>query len=279
MSLLHRLAAATVGLGLAAALFLWLTPDPPPDIGRPLASPSRANPKPKPTIPDVPPPFPREEDKAPVPPDEATTRLKIFGVGVANAREARGARPAKPRSRLPLERQASWIIPILPYIGRGDLFDAIHSAATDGDDRPWDDPANRDAVGELVAPLVTPEMDAKGELRDPSGAALTGYVGVSGTGPASPKLPEESRDPTRGFFGYRRVAKPAEVQDGLANTAMVMEVRSRRGPWAQNGPSTVRPIEAFEGGLVLMADGSVQNLASKPDPKVARALSTIAAGD
>jgi hypothetical protein len=212
-------------------------------------------------------------------PEQAATRLKQFGLGLAEFQRARGASPALGRSRLPVDRQASWVVRVLPQLGRGDLRDRIHSAPTDGEDRPWDDPSNREAVGTVLEALVTPEMASSGIRRDPSGAGLTGFVGISGTGPASPGLPEGSDDPARGFFGYHRIARPSEVADGLSSTAVVMEARSQRGPWAQNGPSTVRPIESFEGGLVLMADGSVRVLARTTDPGVLRALSTIAAGD
>ena len=220
--------------------------------------------------------------EAPVPadgPGQAATNLKLFGIGLANFQRARATQTEHRRSRLPVDQQASWIVGMLPQLSRGDLQDQIHSAITDGDDRPWNDVANRKAVDSVLDVLVTPDMTSSGTLRDESGAGLTGFVGVSGAGPASPGLPEGSKDPARGYFGYDRMARPAEVVDGLASTAMVMEVRSRRGPWAQNGPSTVRPIESFEGGLVLMADGTVRSLTRSTDRGLLRALSTIAAGD
>ncbi len=167
----------------------------------------------------------------------------------------------------------------LQELGRGDLYDRIHSMVTDGDDRPWNDASNREAVAAVLDPLVTPDMAASGVQRDASGAGLTGIVGVSGTGTDSPALPEGSKDPARGFFGYQRISRPADVSDGTSSTVMLMEARSQLGPWAQNGPSTIRPIESFEGGLVLMADGSVRSLARSTDLKLLRSLSTIAASD
>ncbi|MDR3618553.1 MAG: DUF1559 domain-containing protein [Paludisphaera borealis] len=214
-----------------------------------------------------------------VDPDAAANSLKTVGVGIMNFQQARPGSKVEKLSRLPVDRQASWIVAVLPHLTRGDLHDRIHAMVTDGDDRPWDDAANRGAVSEVVAPLVTPEMAESGTVRDPSGAGLTGIVGISGTGPDSPALPEGSRDPSRGYFGYYRIARPDEVTDGASSTAMLMEARSRRGPWAQNGPSTTRPIESFEGGLVLMADGSVRSLTRTTDPKLLRAMSTIAAKD
>lgn len=212
-------------------------------------------------------------------PDQATTALKQFGLGLSEFQHARPVRSAGVRSRLPVDRQASWVVTVLPQIGRDDLHKGIHSSRTDGEDRPWDDAANRDAIGTVLAPLVTPDMASSGATRDASGAGRTGFVGVSGTGPDSPGLPEGSRDPARGFFGYHRIARPAEVTDGTSSTVMLMEARSRRGPWAQNGPSTVRPIESFEGGLVLMADGSVRTLTRSTDRKLLQSMSTIAAED
>ncbi len=217
---------------------------------------------------------------AEIEPEQAVTRLKQLGIGLAVFQKARAARPTpEVRSRLPVDQQASWVVGMLPSLGRSDLTEAIHTAATDGEDRPWNDPANRQAIGSVIVGLVTPDLASSGTLRDASGAGLTGYVGVAGTGPNSPTLPEDSKDPARGYFGYHRIARPAEVTDGLSSTAMLMEVKSNRGPWAQNGPSTVRPIESFEGGLVLMADGSVRSLGASTDPGLLRAMSTIAAKD
>ena len=59
---------------------------------------------------------------------------------------------------------------MLPQLSRGDLQNQIHSAITDGDDRPWNDVANRKAVDSVLDVLVTPDMTSSGTLRDESGA-------------------------------------------------------------------------------------------------------------
>jgi hypothetical protein len=212
-------------------------------------------------------------------PEEATNRLKQFGLGLAAFQEAPANRPLPAPSRLPVSRQVSWVVELLPFLGRSDLFEQIHSSRTTGEDRPWNDDENRAAIADVIGGLLAPDMDSEATWFDSSGAALTGYAGVAGSGPAAPELPPGTTDPLRGFFGCHRIATRAEITDGLSATAMLMEVRKERGPWAQNGPATVRPIEAFQGGLMLMADGSVRALTLQTDRKVLRAMATIAAGD
>lgn len=217
-----------------------------------------------------------------------TVKIKLLGVAIINWLDgmARGKVTSRPpgagppaTSSLPPEQRLSWVSQLLPYIGRADLSGQLHGAAITGEDIPWDDPKNRPVVDTVLDLLITPEMQSRSLTRDGDGRALAGYVGVGGVGPDAPTSPPDAGSKTRGLFSYARPARLEEVKDGLSNTAAVFEVRRDFGPWARNGAATVRPIEAFEGGLVLMADGSVRSLPAKADPKVLRSMATIAAGD
>ncbi len=212
-------------------------------------------------------------------PNTPTVNLKLLSIALVNwmddERRGRVPTPAKATaSQLPSERRLGWMTRLLPYMGRTDLASQLHGAGVSGEDVPWDDPSNRPVIDTVLEMLLTADMKDRELKRDGEGRALTGYVGLGGVGgDASASLR------SRGFFADGRPARLDEIKDGLSNTAAMIEVRRDFGPWARSGASTVRPIEAFEGGLVLMADGSVRTMAAGADPKVLRSMATISAGD
>jgi prepilin-type processing-associated H-X9-DG protein len=119
------------------------------------------------------------------------------------------------------------------------------------------------------------------------------YVGVAGFGRDAVTLP--SGHPRAGIFGYDRQTHVEDLKDGAACTLTLIETAMANGPWSAGGPSTVRGLDPDRqpyigrahqfGGLhrggvnVAFADGSVRFLKETIDPKVFKALSTIAGGE
>ncbi|MBN9520881.1 DUF1559 domain-containing protein [bacterium] len=212
--------------------------------------------------------------------------LKQLALGAYLYSDVHGYLPTAtiPNPDLMPERRLSWHAAILPYIEQKVLFDTLDRAA------PWDAPANTAAVKDRYVRLFQCQSASADA---PPDAALTNYVGVAGLGADAAKLPAD--DPCAGVFGYDRQVKLAEIHDGAAQTALVMETTTDLGPWLRGGPATVRGVTptAPPGGVhigdrrffwedrpsgsnVALVDGSVRFLRDPTAADVWAALATAA---
>jgi hypothetical protein len=198
-----------------------------------------------------------------------------------------------PSATLPPENRLSWLVILLPYLERDDLW-----SWTDWD-QPWNGDSNRHLVNAEIKLLLCPA----GESNNASPAiGLTQYVGMAGIGADAPML--STKDKRAGLFGYDSSVHLDDVKDGTSNTIMIMETATDLGPWAAGGPATVRgldpdgqPYLATDGQFGLkhrkdtifrtnpvganaaLVDGSVRWLPSSISARTLEALVTIAGGD
>jgi hypothetical protein len=189
------------------------------------------------------------------------------------------------------------MVELLPHLGNGDLaglhVDPGKSWAEDPNDQ--------------VARVVVPQFLAQGKtgfeyryIRYPTLAktfAPTHFVGMAGVGldAAAYAADDPATAAKRGIFGYDRVTRPEDVKDGLAKTILLIQVPAdHKSPWMAGGGSTVRGVSEEDdcvgpfvcaeyrgkkGTFAVMADGKVRFIPAAIDPKVFRALCTIAGGE
>ena len=164
---------------------------------------------------------------------------------------------------VPLDRQFSWIVALLPYLDRQDLYNRLRL------DLPVDHPLNQAVLADrMLGVLWCP--------KDPLDMG-TSFQAVVGVGYAT-------SESGRGVFGWERSLARDEVTDPPGTTAMLIEARSE-GPWYVATKAAVAlPLSPNALGLesqhhrVLMADGSI--VALRPDDTdFWRRLATARAGD
>ncbi len=181
----------------------------------------------------------------------------------------------------------SWLVHILPYIGRQQLYDSLDLKGS------WTTSTNVRAALTVVDEFLDPRVPVRrGEVQPYLGLALTHFVGMGGVGYDAPTLPPDH--PRAGVFGYDRKTRVADIKDGAGQTIMLIQVYDIYGPWVAGGGATIRSAQrppyigvsgAFgspgdpPGVFVLMADGSARYLAKDIDPRVFEALCTIAGSE
>src|SRR5262249_21320086 len=136
---------------------------------------------------------------------------------------------ALPHPTLPPEERLSWLVALLPYMEREDLYHSIDRT------KGWQDEANAEAVGTVIPQFTTPSHPVPPA---PGSPAPTHFVGIAGVGTDAAFLP--AGHPRAGIFGYDRRTTLAEMKDGLSTTMLAAETHWENGPWAAGGPSTVR---------------------------------------
>ena len=165
----------------------------------------------------------------------------------------------------------SWRVVTLPVGGHGDLYEQLRF------EEPWNSPHNR---------TVTNKVDANWSFQCPSADHIraenfkdeTDYVMVVG-----PHTIFEGRTGTR--F--------EDMADGLENTIMIVETKDLHIHWAEprdlkfdemsfriNDPDRPSISSHHPGGAhVVFCDGRIRFLKNDTDPKIVRALLTIAGGE
>ncbi|MBI1904358.1 MAG: DUF1559 domain-containing protein, partial [Planctomycetia bacterium] len=180
-----------------------------------------------------------------------------------------------------------WMVELLPHLGHQELYDQIDF------DKAWHEGGNVAVAMNPIPEFLNPADKNKvwTGIRG-AGLPLTHFVGVSGVRDKLNDNPATwpRSDPRAGIFGYKQVARPSEITDGLAQTILLIGNGKLQHPWCQGGGSTIRAAgEPFfnettgfgsaglaePGAYAAMADGSVRVISAKIDPKLFRALVTI----
>ncbi|HZY84441.1 MAG TPA: DUF1559 domain-containing protein [Gemmataceae bacterium] len=203
------------------------------------------------------------------------------------------------------DQRLSWAVELLPYLQDGDFRDL----PTDRE-QSWDQGVNLQAAEKVV-----PQFLALGKGDKPLALYLeypgkpgkfvaTNFVGVAGLGYDAADY--AANDPAAakklGVFGYDRVTKPGDVKDGLDKTIVLIQVpHEQQAPWIAGGGSTVRGVsedgdcvrpfvcakykmkpgdrDEVPGTFAIMGDGKVRFIPAGIDPRLFRAMCTIAGGE
>jgi hypothetical protein len=150
--------------------------------------------------------------------------------------------------------------------------------------RPWNDAANEPFARQRIHLFRNPRLDPNPGA---DGLPVGHFVGVAGVGADGPLLAADH--PRAGVFAYHRATRRKDIRDGLEHTMMVAGAGKHVGGWAVGGRGTIRPFtktpyvngpDGFGTGhgdrmLVLMADGSVREIAKKTAPVVVRRMAAM----
>ncbi|MEP3480734.1 MAG: DUF1559 domain-containing protein [Fuerstiella sp.] len=179
-------------------------------------------------------------------------------------------------TQLQPEQRLSFFYALLPFIEQAAIYNQLRNSEQEA----WDSQASS-----TYTSMKIPTYEHPSDMLFVQGG--TSYIGISGIGPDSAKLP--NNDPKAGIFGYDRKTKIRDIIDGTSNTLMTAESTDGDIPWAQGG----RTLKGFSqqpyingpdgiggpspGGCnVGLADGSVRFISEHIDPSVAEALATKA---
>ena len=199
-----------------------------------------------------------------------SNNLKQIGLALHNYHDVYKQFPPAaigPRD-VPLDRQFSWMVALLPFLEQQAFYDEIHL------DLPWDHPLNAGLLQIGPNALFCPSDPAP---TTSEGYPKTSYVAVTGA--------DQSNGPgeLRGVIDFDRGLALHEIVDGTSNTILVAEVTDG-GPWFAAGAGTARRIDEWvrnkswsyhpAGGNCVFADGSVQFLGSDTDLQTLREMAT-----
>ncbi|MEZ5940789.1 MAG: DUF1559 domain-containing protein [Planctomycetaceae bacterium] len=154
----------------------------------------------------------------------------------------------------------SWRTLILPFLEQQALYDSIDLS------KPWDDPANAEALATVVGVYQCPGAKLEG--------SLTTYAALVGE---------------HLFLHPHRSREINELEDGVSTTIAVVEVRPQDAfPWMQPRDEDINFFETLEpqsetshpkGFHALFADGAVRFLSNETPGQTTTALATIAGGE
>jgi prepilin-type processing-associated H-X9-DG protein len=188
----------------------------------------------------------------------------------------------------------SWMVELLPFLGRQNIYDQFKFEDT------WlKDERAIPLSYEVIVEFLNPADDKVRwvETNSPwENMALTHYVGMSGIeqerNAVAALLARTHSD--AGIFGYDEIAKLDMVSDGTSQTILMLGAGTLSAPWLHGGGATIRGArepyfdelagfgsKGVEGGgvHVLFADGSVRVISKDIDPAVFRALCTMHGGE
>jgi prepilin-type processing-associated H-X9-DG protein len=216
--------------------------------------------------------------------------LRRIGAAVLNYHTTNNVFPpgALPNAALPPERRLSWLAALPPFLEQK-AKDSPRMQILYGEldlSEAWDSGANA-AVARSTAPLCRCPAHA---FEDPRVAAgNTDYVGLAGVGRDAAELP--ITDPNAGIFGYDRTVRLDDLKAGASETLLAAETGRDNGPWIAGGPATVRGIDPADvphvgpgrafgglhaGGLnVLFADGSAEFMGNEVSPQFFETLTRL----
>jgi hypothetical protein len=151
----------------------------------------------------------------------------------------------------------SWRVALLPYLGYSDLYSQFHL------DEPWNSPHNRQLLRNIPSVYQSPErFDER-----------TNYLGPVAN---------------RAIFGLGYGAQPSMIEDGLANTVILLEADDNEAvPWTAPRDFDLNLTEPAQklGGLrdgsfyVVWADGQVGRVLATAPKLDLRAMFTYESGE
>lgn len=199
--------------------------------------------------------------------------LKLVGLGIKNyIADNDGAFPHAVGGAVP----RSWRVELLPYIDHAPLRRRYDDSAT------WDDNKNLEVARQRM-PYFRCASDGRAD--DAQQRGLTSYVMVTGAGSMAP--------------GDRDI-RAADVADGLANTALLVEAIELDIVWTEprdtdlaqtpvginrksqrlsDAPGLMSSTHPRGRTQMLMGDGSVRTITNKVDAAVLKALTTRNGGE
>jgi hypothetical protein len=205
------------------------------------------------------------------------------------------------------DQRLSWAAELLPYFQGGEFRDLYQSLSRD---QSWDQSPNLEAGQKVVPQLLSLGRGARPLSLyleypgRPGRFAATNFVGVAGLGYDAAEYAADNPATAKklGVFGYDRLTKRQDVKDGLDKTIVFLQVpHEQQGAWVVGGGSTVRGVsedadcvrpfvcvkyklkptdrEEVPGTFAVMGDGKVRFIPASIDPRLFRAMCTIAGGE
>jgi hypothetical protein len=213
----------------------------------------------------------------------AASRLTELGDRIGKYRSQQGHFPssaAPGRDALQPSERLSWMAELVATVL---MPNRPAPSRTDS----WRSPHNERFVRQQIPEFLNPSVS---QLTGAENYPTTHFVGVAGVGVDAADLPIDH--PRAGIFGNGRNTRLEDIRDGASNTLMVVGVTRDLGSWAAAGTPTVRAFtrEPYVNGpdgfgtgsadrmLVLKADGSVQEMSAKTDPRIFRRMAAMADG-
>ena len=155
----------------------------------------------------------------------------------------------------------------------------------------WNSPENLPLARYRLTTAICP---AQARPAAPDTFTTANYIALGGLGIDTPASPIDRAGKKAGAYRYENVTPFGRFTDGLHYSAQLVETTVDLGPWLQGGAGTIRGLDVdaatylgvgrqfggcHSGGCyVSMADGSVQFVRESVDPRVFRAMLTIAGG-
>lgn len=152
----------------------------------------------------------------------------------------------------------SWRVKLLPYLEQQGLYEQFHL------DEPWDSPHNRTLIGAMPAVYRSPMSKAEPDK--------TNYLAPTGEGM---------------LFEGTKGKSFRDIKDGTSNTIMIVEVDdeaavawTKPDDWEMNSEKPLAGLGGLfpQGFNAAFADGHVSFIDKSIDPKLFRAMLTIADG-